>query len=253
MPLELDLACARAWPTLEEERVGSWRLRFARGVTKRANSVLPLPPPDGDLDGDRLAGWIERVEVAYAARGLPPRFQVSDACWPRRLPQALLERGYVEHDPTLMLTAPLAPLVGETAWEVELSPAPSERWFEAWWTIDGRGGAEEAAVAREILGRIEPPSAFASCLDRDGVAALGLGVADGEWLGVYCMGTQARARRAGRARAVLARLGAWALEQGARGAYLLVAEGNGPARALYRSAGFEQRGRYAYFTRLPSR
>jgi GNAT superfamily N-acetyltransferase len=251
--LELDLACARAWPTLEEERVGSWRLRFARGVTKRANSVLPLAPSDGDLDGDGVAAWIERVELAYGARGLPPRFQVSDTCWPRGLPEALLERGYVEHDPTLMLTAPLAPALVEPAWEIELAPAPSEQWFEAWWAIDGRGGADEARVAREILGRIEPASAFASCLDPDGVAGIGLGVADGEWLGVYCMGTDARTRRRGCARAVLARLGAWALEQGARGAYLLVAEANEPARALYRSVGFEQRGRYAYFTRLPSR
>ena len=219
-------------------------MRFAGGVTKRANSVLPLAP--AVEDGAAVLGWIEQVERAYRARGLPPRFQISAACWPPGLPQLLLERGYVQHDRTLVLAAPLRPV--ETTWSVELAAEPSETWFDAWWAIDGRGGAEEATVARRILDRIEPACAFASCVDAEGVAAIGLGLVDEDWLGVYCMGTQPRARRRGCARSVLGRLGTWALEHGAQHAYLLVAEANEPALALYRSLGFTEAGRYVYFT-----
>jgi ribosomal protein S18 acetylase RimI-like enzyme len=246
---ELDLLCAWAWPALEEELVGSWRIRFAQGVTKRANSVLPLAPErGGDLDGNELADRIDRVEAAYRARGLPHQFQVTDTCWPAQLPSVLTARGYVEHDPTLILAAPLAEAATEGAWRVELASSPVEAWFDAWSAIDGRGGED---VARVILRRIELPCAFASCLDDDGVAGVGLGVLHGEWLGVYCMGTQPRSRRRGCARAVLAGLARWAFEHGARHAYLLVAEANEPAQRLYRSAGFGTGGRYRYFT-LPS-
>jgi GNAT superfamily N-acetyltransferase len=248
---ELELLCARAWPALEEELVGSWRLRFAQGVTKRANSVLTVGPEHGgDLGGDELADWIDRVEAAYGGRGLPPQFQVTDACWPSRLPSLLTARGYVEHDPTLILAAPIVAAATEGAWRVEVTSSPVEAWFDTWSAIDGRGGED---VARVILRRIELPCAFASCLDADGVAGVGLGVLDGEWLGVYCMGTRPRSRRRGCARAVLAGLGTWALEHGARHAYLLVGEANSTALRLYRSAGFDRGGRYTYFTLTSSR
>jgi hypothetical protein len=49
--LELDLLGARAWPSVETTSLGDWRLRFANGVTKRANSVLPLGPDDASVGG----------------------------------------------------------------------------------------------------------------------------------------------------------------------------------------------------------
>jgi N-acetylglutamate synthase len=215
-PRELDLLGARACPALEEELVGFWRLRFAQGVTKRANSVLPLGPErGGDLDGDELADRIEHVELAYRRRGLPPQYQVTDTCWPSRLPSVLAARGYVEHDPTLLLAGPLVAVVADDAWRVELESAPGQAWFEAWSAVDARGGE---AVARVILRRIDLPCAFASCLDADGVAGVGLGVLDGDWLGIYCMATLPRARRRGCAHAVLGSLERWALEA-ARGRF----------------------------------
>jgi hypothetical protein len=76
---ELDLVAARAWPCLEEARLGEWRLRFSNGVTKRSNSVLPLGPQNAMRPGGCvLAARIAAVELAYAKRGLPSRFQVTE-------------------------------------------------------------------------------------------------------------------------------------------------------------------------------
>lgn len=92
---ELDLLGARAWPPPEEIALDDWCLRrFGGGVTKRANSVLPLGPEDGSrLGDDALAQRIAAVERAYAARGLPPRFQLTASSWPRGLAAELARLG----------------------------------------------------------------------------------------------------------------------------------------------------------------
>lgn len=236
------LLAARAWPPLEEVALGGWRLRFAHGVTRRANSVLPLGPDDG---GD-VEARIDAVERAYRAHGLPPRFQLFPAAQPADLDARLERRGYAAEAPTLMLAAPLR-FVADTP-AITVSERPSAAWLETWWAVDGRGGESELAVARAILERIEPQTGFAEVHEDGAVAAVGLGILDGSWLGVYCMATQPRARRRGHARAVLGALGAWAATRGGEHAHLSVMEDNGAALALYASLGFAPASRYRYRT-----
>jgi ribosomal protein S18 acetylase RimI-like enzyme len=242
--VELDRIGARAWPALEEELLGDWRLRFSRGVTGRANSVLPFGPDDGPPLAERVAA----VERAYRARGLPPKFQLTPNAWPPELPAELAARGYVEDRPTLVMTADmrdwhstgtrLAPDWHSTG--TDLAPAWHPEWFAVYRAVDSRGDDE---AARGIFERIELATAYAS---QDG--AVGLGVFDGAWLGIYCMATLPEARRQGKARAVVAALLGWGRERGAQTAYLCTHSTNEPAQALYRSFGFETAETYTYFT-----
>lgn len=255
-PRELDVLGARAWPPLEEVRIGDWRLRFAGGVTGRANSVLPLGPEGAAPPaGDELAARIAAVEHAYRERGLPPRFQLTASAWPPGLANALVRRGYAEAALTLVMTATLADVepAAPPGWELAVRPEPSSDWLDTWWMVDGRGGAAEFELARAILARIEQPCLFVECRDGDGIAGVGLGVLDGAWLGIYCMATLPRARRRGCARAVLGRLAADARAAGARRAHLAVTSENAPAQRLYRAVGFEERQRYSYFTLAAAR
>ncbi len=43
---ELELLGHHAWVAEEKMRLGGWLLRADHGVTRRANSVLPLKSPD---------------------------------------------------------------------------------------------------------------------------------------------------------------------------------------------------------------
>jgi ribosomal protein S18 acetylase RimI-like enzyme len=242
---ELDLLGARAWPALEEIALDGWRLRFSGGVTKRANSVLPVGDGRAPSDAD-LATRLDAVERAYAERGLPPRFPLTASAWPRTLTDALAARGYVESDSTLVLTAPGGATPPSTPWRVVERPDPSQSWFDTWWTVDGRGGEPEAETARAILASIGPESLFVECRDGESTAAVALGVLDVGWVGVYCMATRPRARRRGCAGTLLAHLTARAER-----AHLSVVDGNDAALSLYRAAGLEVRQRYSYFT-LPA-
>ena len=65
------------------------------------------------------------------------------------------------------------------------------------------------------------------------------------------MATLPGARRRGLGRALLAALAAWGVARGATRAYLMVEEGNAPARSLYEQAGFEPL--YGYHYRVQER
>jgi len=235
-----DRLVDQAWPTIHRVEVGGWILRAADGVTKRANSVLPL----GEREDQEAA--VEAAEKFYADRGLPCVFSMGAGATPGL--DALLEtRGYRVVDPTLIMTADLgeAPAEGVDAPRegVELAEAPSRAWLDAWWSVDGRLGGEELATATRILNGV--PATYAAL----GEEAVGRGVVQGEWFGIYAMAVLPHARRRGHGRKVLSALLSHARKQGTQRAYLVVVESNTAARTLYERQGFTVSGRYHYRTR----
>nr|WP_307797060.1 GNAT family N-acetyltransferase [Actinomadura barringtoniae] len=205
-------------------------------MTKRANSVLPVGAPGAPIDRA-----IERVEGAYGELGLPAAFQLSAASRPEGLDEVLAGRGYDVVDPTLAMAAELDDPGPQD--DVMITTRPSQEWKDVWWSVDGRGDDAALAMAERILTGV--PAGYAVL---DGVA-VGRGVPQGEWLGVYAMAVLPEARRRGLARQVLRALMAWGYEQGCRKAYLVVVEANAAARALYESAGFRNAGGYHYRVR----
>ncbi|MGH3390190.1 MAG: GNAT family N-acetyltransferase [Actinomadura sp.] len=232
MTMAFDRLVDEAWPATYVENVGGWRLRFADGVTKRANSVWPAAEPGG------IDGAITAVEHFYAERGLPAVFSLSAEARPEGLDGLLAARGYEIVDPTLIMTAELP---GEAVRDVEIADVPSAEWLDLWWLVDGRYGLG-LGTATDIMTGV--PAWYASTGD-----AVGRGVPQGDWMGIYCMAVAPHARRRGLARNVLHALLGLGREHGARKAYLSVTAHNTAARALYASAGFEVAGGYHYRVR----
>jgi ribosomal protein S18 acetylase RimI-like enzyme len=207
--------------------IGGWQARFADGITRRANSVLPDAEP-ADVDAA-----IAAVERAYAERGLPPTFQMTPVAQPSDLDSRLADRGYRVDGPTRVLVAtgrmsPPRPRANTT-----VSDEPSEAWMDLWWLVDGRGDSAARAVARRILTGV--PALYGSIMDDNGVAAVGrVALFDG-WAGIYCMAVRPDARRRGFGAAMLRILGGVA---GGRRLWLQVLADNVAAHALYASAGF---------------
>jgi len=209
-----------AWPAPYAEYTGGWKLRFADGVTKRANSALPVSAAQ-DLD---------TAERFYADRDLPAVFSLSlDGS--SSLDRELDARGYVVVDPTLVLTAPLGP--GVTG-PVKVEDHPSPDWMRIWTSVEGH------PAATPILTGVAADYALL-----DGMA-VGRGVPQGDWYGIYCMAVLPEFRRRGLAGQVLRELLRRGHESGARHAYLAVVESNTAARTLYERAGFTVAGAYHY-------
>jgi GNAT superfamily N-acetyltransferase len=119
-----------------------------------------------------------------------------------------------------------------------------------WTTLFQRGDAE--VTRRLILDRIAPPAGFV-LLEADGSPiAVGMGVVERRWVGIFSMATVQEHRRRGAATAVLNALARWGLELGAKDAYLQVEEENEAARSLYERLGFRPAYRYHYRIRRAS-
>jgi GNAT superfamily N-acetyltransferase len=230
---ELESIGYELWLAPELEELDGWRLRFAHGVTGRANSVWPNG--EGALP---LEDKLERAEAWYRARGAPVLFQVTDAARPQGLDSVLAERGYeIRVAPVSVQVATLDDVLARTQGEAEVDARLDDDWLRLW---AGSRGFDRHDVGRTILEAGEV--AFARI---DGVAA-GRGVVVGDWLGITSMVTVPEARRRGRARAILHALARWGAEHGCTRSILQVDSSNEGAVALYASAGYVAQHEYHY-------
>lgn len=240
----LQERAARAQPAAHVEHLDGWWLRHDADGAWWLGSVLPHAP----AGRDGLARRIDASEAFYAARGANARFQVCPGACPHALDAALARRSYRGHDPMSLQVARTADVLARTAATtvpVRLHARPTQGWFAAWRAVHAHGDPRAAA---DMLTRVARPAAYATVAFGDDVVAVGRGVADTGWVGVFGMVTVARARGRGAARAVLTALAGWAADLGVARMYLQVERGNGTALRLYERMGFSELCGYHYRT-----
>lgn len=232
----VEAACRHAWPALEEMTDGPWRLRFANGRSRRANSVNAI-----DSAAALSPGIIARAEAEYARRNLPAIFRVTGLQDPS-IDRQLDAAGYVAEGDSRTLHADLPPMPMRRDPDVTITTRPDDAWFAAMARLQGWDDdilAGYAAIVTQIgVTRTEGHAAFFR-LDLDGTpAALAFSVIHD---GIACLESvvsdPARRRRGYAARLVGALL-AWAIGEGAGGACLQVDADNAAAINLYRNMGF---------------
>ncbi|MFF2014287.1 GNAT family N-acetyltransferase [Streptomyces sp. NPDC058195] len=240
---ELAAVCARAWPPVESEPLGDWRLRAARGFTRRANSVLPLGDPGLPLD-DAL-GYVREW---YGRRELPAYLQVATGAEGTQevLAAALTERGWRREVTTEVRVAGLAPVgdLDADVSRVRLGREPDETWLARYQRFETPGPHVLAVL------RGGPSVWFASVPgDEEGAppAAIGRCVVDGRWAGFMAVEVGPAHRRQGLATSVMTALARQALAEGASAAWLQVEQDNPGARALYDGMGFAVHHLYHHF------
>lgn len=237
-----DLAL-RAWPPAVVQDLDGWRLRYDGGVTQRANSVWP----NGARGRLSLEDRLRAVEEFYRERELPALYQLTPASLPSDLDAVLARRGYRTAAPTSVQTASIDRVLERTESSEHLVTIDSfhDEWFEAYCEEASRD-TYDATVRRGILQRIEPGSGYATLCSQGRPVAVGLGVVEAGWVGIFCMATLPAFRRQGAGAAVLRSLAEWGRQQGAEQVYLQVTEANVEARPLYAKAGFEMLYTYHY-------
>jgi GNAT superfamily N-acetyltransferase len=234
---DLERVAARGWQALEEDLLGDWLLRAGGGFTGRANSVLVVGEP-----GLPLPDAVAAVTRWYSERGLRPCAQLPGVR-SRAADAAFAAAGWERDEDVLVLTAPIAPPRPVDV-PVALADAPDEAWLTGY----RYRGAALPPVAVEVLTSAED-AVFASVRlapEPAPLAAVARGVLTDGWLGVTAVTVAEEHRRRGLATAVMVALQNWAGDRCAHSVYLQVVEGNAPARALYRRAGFIQHHRYHY-------
>jgi N-acetylglutamate synthase len=231
-----------AWPALQTSVYDGWLLRFARGYTRRANSVNPIYPSERNT--------IEKIsfcEETYRAQGLPTIFKLTAASQPQDLDTLLAERGYQADARTSVQLLDLGRWNYDAAADISLAQSETEEWSAAFCRMSGIGQTHQA-THRQVLTAIMPAKCFAS-INVDGrVVGCGLGVMQAGFMGLFDIVIDPGCRRRGYGERLVQNLLAWGKRQGAHTAYLQVMLNNAPALRLYARAGFLEE--YQYWYRL---
>lgn len=249
----LEELAANAWPARVTQTVNGWRLRYTSGITRRANSVWPNQLAPSQID---LASQLATVEQFYAQRDLPARFQICPAAQPADLEQILEQNGYTADATTNVQTTLISNIVGKIEPDpgicVTIDHHLTAAWANAYELAEGHSGLA-SQVRQDIMQRIAPSTGFASITvpdqtvpDQPAPVAIGLGVVERGWLGIFCMATDPNFRRRGLASTIMHGLAEWANQQGATDAYLQVMVENKAVQRLYNRYGFNTIYQYHY-------
>lgn len=236
----LENCLFRAWPALETRYYDGWLLRFSNGYTRRANSVNILG--ESSLE---LAEKIIYCEGLYTERHLNTVFRLNTANSANSIEALLEKNGYAYDAPTAVACRSLedfsSTIGGRAKIETRLTPG---------WAADfirlSKVPAAFHSTLKQMLGLIYRPCCFVRLVEEGQVIAVGLGVLDGEQIGLYDLVVGEEARRRGFGREMTTTLMQWGKDHGARYAYLQVMLDNLPALTLYQNLGFTEAYQYWY-------
>ncbi len=257
--LRIEEASLNAWPALQQQLYDGWVLRFSRGFTKRANAVVPLYPSSVEplrngqnpiARAELLRNRVRYCENLYAREGLQTVFRLTSISPYPDLDAFLAERGYQLLDPTSVQAVSLQQVPQPVSTQsAELQFIDRKPWLKAYAHLSDLPDSAER-LHDALLKSIPGITGYAVLTDMQSgqPLAAGLGVVEGEMLGLFDIITNVAKRRQGLGQSLVQQLLHWGREQGASTGYLQVIQANAAAQALYQRLGFREQ--YSYWYRV---
>ena len=233
----IEAAATVAWPATESTALGTWTLFSGDGFSRRRNSAVPAGPAPVDLER-RVAD----VAEWYRVRALPTLFRINPLCDPD-VDKVLADDGFSIEAPTLVMCRSIEP--GQAVPDIVESPVATDGWISG--EIDALG-IEASLIGPWLatIARVPGPAAFVTPVVADSPVGAGLGVAVGDYLGVFEVVVDPAHRRQGHATRMMAAVHCFGASTSASTAFLQVLEDDDRAISLYRSLDYEVSHRYWY-------
>ena len=236
----VEEASLNAWPAMQQILLDGWLLRFSRGFTKRANSIVPLYPGLQPLE-ETLPEKVRYCENLYAREQLQTIFRLTSIGEAELLDGYLQEHGYALTEPTQVLVATLQEMPAAPGFTL----LPQQEWLAVYAQLTDMPSSAQS-LHGAILAGIQSRCAFAA-LQVDGeLVACGLGVVEQDLLGLFDIVTHPAHRRAGYGTELVQSLLGWGLAEGSISGYLQMVADNRPAQILYENLGFDLLYNYWY-------
>ena len=141
LPWRVEETCWNAFPSLKQVLAGDFLLRFAGGVSRRANSVNPLRAEPGDIPAA-----IGAAEQLYRVQKQATIFRVPTMVDPA-LDSELARRGYMREGETCVLHGPIGRIAAAADPEVQLLAAPEPDWLAAMSFLQGHTAEQRQHLA----------------------------------------------------------------------------------------------------------
>ena len=234
-----------AWPSHQIQFYDGWLLRFSYFYTHRTNSVEQIGPSSIPLEEK-----IDFCEDAYRRWGTPAIFKITPLL-PEDFEQRLIRRNYqVQHITQVMLLDYASWFTQKPEVPVLLERTINDRWINGLFSLKGTTNAIHRQIVPSMYRAIPKETISASVSNTKGqIIAIGLGILDRDYIGIYAIHVHPRYRGRGLARSICRALLDAGNQRGLSGAYLQVVEGNFPAKTLYSSLGFQDFYKYWFRTK----
>lgn len=256
-----------AWPSHKMELYDGWLIRFSHNYTHRTNSVTQV--------GASLIPIEEKIEYCeriYANYHTPSIFKISPLLDPS-FDALLADRGYEIQHTTEVMTMDFknfTPLPQESAeYEyygrnsglpsfvvysgdviVQLRDRITDEWIHSLFRLNGTTNPTLRRIVPSMFKAI-PKETIVANIEIDGrMVASGLGILDRGHVGLYAIYVDASCRHKSFGSCICSTILSEARKKGADKAYLQVVKGNGYAKNMYASFGFEDL--YTYWFRVKS-
>jgi N-acetylglutamate synthase len=244
-PDDIEEASFAAWPCFEEEHLQGWRLRFANGFTKRANSV------NAGLDAKSLSlEDLDAIALNYRQRGLPSVFRLCSHRDHSKLDDVLEGQAYRLVDRSMVMTCPLNQGLVQTrpsGQPIIKASLPPKDWLAHYYSVSGKATGHSTSHL-QLLELMPASTHFAVLSQDDQSLSCGIGVLTEKSLGLFEIATRPSHKRQGLASTLCHDLLSWGYSMGASNAYLQVEEANLGAIRIYEAMGFQRL--YSYWYRV---
>ena len=231
MILMYEELALNAHPALQTQFYDGWVLRFAKGYTKRANSINPIYPYTLNLHEK-----IMECEKKYAAHGLSAVFKLTDGS-NQSIDRALEDHGYEIIDQDFIMSVSFLDkmiLSGDCL----ITRYADKEWLSAYNDFKHFSGTD-FSTAKKILENTKSPMICARLVKGGVSVACGTSVVDCGYAILLNVIVNEPYRGKGFGKVICESLMRSSLEAGAHTAFLQVMKNNHVAISLYEKLGFK--------------
>ena len=229
-----------AWPALQTLHYDGWILRFANGVTKRSNCVNMLYPSTLDPG--------EKIDVCrhiYESRHIAPCFKITGNNGSGEIDRILESLGYYIHSYISFQTMDISRIPAEPIHDITIDAELTPGWMDDFISMNEFDPMRKSTYI-DIMKQIFLPKCLISLSRNHKRIGVGLGVAEGKFIGLFDIVVDKEFRNTGLGYLIVENILRWGRKQGADAAYLQVVSDNTPAIRLYEKMGFREEYQYWY-------
>lgn len=238
---QLEQVAMNALPAIHTLMYDGWVLRLSDGVTRRANSINPIFEPLKAAEEK-----IDFCEKLYRKHSLPVIFKMTHASAPSGLDAILSAKGYAFDAETSVQTLNLERFNStHTGLDVSVSNQLEEQWLDRFLAFNGYDFAKKEGF-RNIMKNSALEAAFLDFRVDGQAAGCGLGVIEGELIGLFDIVVAPEYKGKGYGKQLVESLIDYGKQKACRTAYLQVMTNNPVAMGLYEKIGFTEQYRYWY-------
>jgi len=228
-----------AWSSLQALLYDGWILRFANGITKRANSVNPIYP--STLKPEVKVSYCETL---YHTQGLQAVYKLTPGNHIAALDRLLASRGYQLVDTTSLQTLTITHTPNIDRY-ITMTHTYSDTWLRDFMQLSHKE-TEYFGAYKKIFMQLRREACYLSLSKDSHTIGCGLGAIENGYIGIFDIVVSEPYRRQGIGRQIINALLFCARSHGCHEAYLQVVTANTYAQKLYSSIGFKECYRYWY-------